>query len=657
MNFEKELGALVAMSNKYGADSNFVLAGGGNTSFKTEDTLYVKGSGTSLATITEDGFVKLDRAMLEKIRDMTLSVSEKEREAEVLNAMMSARRAGEEAKRPSVETLLHDLLPQKFVLHVHPALVNGMTCSKDGEAEAGKLFPDAVWVPSTKPGYTLAALCREKLGSYKKSRGFSPSVIFLQNHGVFFAADTTEEIDAIADGVMKKLAAEVQIFPCCEQVRCDRALAEILSPELRMLYSPEGEAAVVYTAHHDIIAYAVSEKTFEPLKKSFSPDHIVYCKAQPLYVENKGGETPDELAKAFEGYKKKYGYAPKIVFVSGVGMFACGKTKHEADIASEVFEDAIKIADYSASFGGFLPLDDEMTDFIANWEVESYRAKVALSSDAKKRLAGKIAIVTGSAQGFGAGIAEAMISEGAYVMIADMNLAGAENLAGKLCEKYGAGKAMPVYVNVTDEESVKGMISSTVANYGGLDIFVNNAGIVRAGSLEEMTKQNFELVASIDYMAFFLCTKYAVAPMKTQRKYSPSYMSDVIGINSKSGLEGSNKNFAYAGAKFGGIGLTQSFALELAPYGIKVNSICPGNYLDGPLWSDPVRGLFVQYLAAGKVPGAKTVADVRAYYEGKVPLGRGCLPEDIAKALFYIVEQKYETGQAVPVTGGQTMLN
>ena len=250
-----------------------------------------------------------------------------------------------------------------------------------------------------------------------------------------------------------------------------------------------------------------------------------------------------------------------------------------------------------------------------------------------------------------------MIREGAYVAIADMNVEGAENMAKSLCEKYGKGVAFPVYVNVTDENSVRGMMKKTVLEYGGLDVFVNNAGIVRAGSLEEMTKQNFELVTSIDYTAFFVCTKYAVVPMKIQRKYSPDYMADIIGINSKSGLEGSNKNFAYAGAKFGGIGLTQSFALELAPYGIKCNSICPGNYLDGPLWSDPVRGLFVQYLNAGKVPGATTVADVRRYYESKVPLGRGCLPEDIAKALFYIVEQKYETGQAVPVTGGQTMLN
>lgn len=270
--------------------------------------------------------------------------------------------------------------------------------------------------------------------------------------------------------------------------------------------------------------------------------------------------------------------------------------------------------------------------------------------------AGKIAIVTGSAQGFGAGIAEYLAENGCKVCVADMNSAGAEAKAKEISEKYGI-EAIAVGANVTDEESVKKMVDETVCAFGGLDIFVNNAGIVRAGSLEEMTKQNFELVTSVDYTAFFICTKYAVQPMKLQRQIAPDYMADVIEINSKSGLEGSNKNFAYAGAKFGGIGLTQSFALELAPFGIKVNAICPGNFLDGPLWSDPEKGLFVQYLNAGKVPGAKTIADVRAFYESKVPLGRGCRVEDVTRAICYIVEQKYETGQAIPVTGGQTMLN
>jgi sorbitol-6-phosphate 2-dehydrogenase len=144
--------------------------------------------------------------------------------------------------------------------------------------------------------------------------------------------------------------------------------------------------------------------------------------------------------------------------------------------------------------------------------------------------------------------------------------------------------------------------------------------------------------------------------MKLQNREKPEYFTDIIQINSKSGLRGSNRNFAYAGAKFGGIGLTQSFAMELAPHRIKVNSICPGNFYEGPLWSDPHTGLFVQYLKTGKVPGAKNIEEVRKFYENQVPMKRGCRLEDVMKAILYIIDQEYETGQAIPVTGGQVML-
>ena len=268
------------------------------------------------------------------------------------------------------------------------------------------------------------------------------------------------------------------------------------------------------------------------------------------------------------------------------------------------------------------------------------------------RLAGKITIVTGAAQGFGKGIAEELYKEGATIVIADMNQALAEQVAGEMGER-----ACAISVNVSDEESVASLVAQTVEKFGGLDIMIANAGVVRSGPIADFEKKDFEFVTAINYTGLFLCAKYAAIIMQAQHAADPSAMYDIIAMSSKSGLEGSNKNFAYAGSKFGAIGLVQSFALELTAYNIKVNAICPGNYLDGPLWSDPERGLFVQYLQAGKVPGAKTVEDVRRFYEAKVPMNRGCLPIDVARAVMYCVEQTYETGQAIPVTGGQVMLN
>jgi sorbitol-6-phosphate 2-dehydrogenase len=269
----------------------------------------------------------------------------------------------------------------------------------------------------------------------------------------------------------------------------------------------------------------------------------------------------------------------------------------------------------------------------------------------------RTALITGGAQGFGEEIVRGLASAGALVFIADLNKAGAEKLAAALNREYGRTLAFPVEVNVADETSVQNMAETIALTTGGLDLCVSNAGVLRAASILEQDIGSFRFVTDINYTAFAIVTKHCGLLMKTQHAAAPSWTTDIIQINSKSGLDGSNKNGSYAGSKFGSIGLVQSFAKELVEYNIKVNAVCPGNFFDGPLWSDPEKGLFVQYLNAGKVPGAKTIADVKAFYEAKVPMGRGCTGPDVIRAVLYLVEQNYETGQALPVTGGQVMLS
>lgn len=270
---------------------------------------------------------------------------------------------------------------------------------------------------------------------------------------------------------------------------------------------------------------------------------------------------------------------------------------------------------------------------------------------------GRVAVVTGGAQGFGAEIAVELAHRGALLAIADINLSGAQSMCERLNGLGFGNIAHFIVVDVSDEASVEGMVAEVVEQFGGIDLFVSNAGVLRAGSVLDMEKADFDLVTKINYSAFFLCTKHAGQVMVETHSTAPNHRADIVEVNSKSGLAGSNRNGAYAGSKFGGLGLVQSFAMELVEHGIKVNAVCPGNFFEGPLWMDPDRGLFVQYLNAGKVAGAKTIDDVRRFYEDKVPMKRGCLPADVAKAIVYLVDQAYETGQALPVTGGQIMLN
>ena len=285
------------------------------------------------------------------------------------------------------------------------------------------------------------------------------------------------------------------------------------------------------------------------------------------------------------------------------------------------------------------------------------RFSIQRAKETSGRVAGKVAIVTGAAQGFGLEIAQSLAKEGACVVLADINIDEAQKQANRLQDEYGDDRAIAVAINVTDLTSIEAAIGDVVKHYGGFDVFISNAGVLKAESVKTQSEKDFDFVTAVNYKGYFLCTQVVSKILAIQHKADPAYMSDIIQINSKSGLVGSNRNGAYAGGKFGGIGLTQSFALELIEDGIKVNSICPGNFFDGPLWSNPDNGLFVQYLRTGKVPGAKTIEDVKRFYESKVPMNRGCTTPDVMAAVFYLIEQKYETGQAVPVTGGQVMLH
>ena len=651
----KEIDKLIEVSRRYGSDSRFVIAGGGNTSYKDEEKLWVKASGHALATITEDGFAVLDRSKLNPMGEKKYSADPAEREAQVKDDLAAACITRD--RRPSVETSLHNAMSAKYVVHLHPTLVNGVMCSKNAKEECAKLFgEDALFIPYTDPGYVLFKKVYDEICKFKKAKGYEPKVIMLQNHGVFVGADTVEEIDTIYADMLEKIGARTEEADLSATAVCDCATEVV--PAIRSMLSREGRGLKIIRVVKNALVdkFLESSAAFKAVSAPFTPDGIVYCKSSYIYVSGSDKESILKKAEAaIEKYVAEKGYTPKVIAIKNIGLLCVGDSAKGAGIIAEVFTDCLKVAWYAQAFGGEHPMTKKQIDFIDNWEVENYRRKVSAAAN-KGRAENKVFIVTGAAQGFGEGIARCLVEEGANVVVADLNEVTGNATAANLNSICKNNYVTFFKTDVTDIDCLAALVKDTVVNFGCIDAFVSNAGIAIAGDLTQMVPQKFELVTKINYNGFFYCSKVVAPVMKAQNKYDPENYGDIIQINSKSGLEGSKANFAYAGSKFGGLGLVQSFALELAPYRIKVNGICPGNFLDGPLWSDPVKGLYVQYLNAGKVPGAKTVEDVREYYLSKVPMHKGCTPKDVTKGVLYLVEQTGETGQALPITGGQVML-
>ncbi len=353
------LDTITRLSHEFGT-TDYVRGGGGNTSAKNDDTLWVKPPGTTLGGLRPETFVALDRAALADLYRAEPPADPAGREAFVKEHMLAAVRAGSQG-RPSVEAPLHNVFQARYVVHTHPARVNGMTCAVDSAAACRRLFPEALWMDYVDPGFTLCMHMREAIERWRDEHGSDPSVAFLANHGVFIAGDTEEEIRALYGSVFQTLdtvyeEAGVSLYPPDEDAEVP---GEMLYEIAECFRDAFGESSPEF-----IVGAPPATIATGPL----SPDHIVYAKSFPFI----GTPRPDLL----QHFARDHGYPPRVVATEDA-VFGVGDTANNARLALELALDGAYVLHLTNAFGGVRYLDERSREFIDNWEVEAYRRKIA----------------------------------------------------------------------------------------------------------------------------------------------------------------------------------------------------------------------------------------------------------------------------------------
>ena len=374
----QNLTELVEVSRLYGKDKTFVIAGGGNTSFKDNDHIWVKASGVALQTIDEYGFVCLSRAKLKIVSTKTYSQESAQREAEVkadlANAIVSTG-----SNRPSVETSMHEIIDYQFVVHTHPTIVNALMCSNNAESSCRKLFGgQSLFIPYTDPGYILFKKVETEIALFTAKSGIAPQIIFLENHGVFVAANSISEINSLYSSIIEKINQKInEVLPD----DLAKPFKSAIIDHIQELHSDFATFVAMGIESNIIHHFAKDKTSFQKAATAFTPDDIVYCKAHYLFIPA-FSDPKDQIKSAvakIEDYVNSYGYLPKVIAVEGHGVVAVEETLKSVRNVLEVFTNILKISFLSENFGGPKFMTKAQIDFIDNWEVENYRRKMAKS--------------------------------------------------------------------------------------------------------------------------------------------------------------------------------------------------------------------------------------------------------------------------------------
>lgn len=363
-------GELISLSGYFG-QPDYVIAGGGNTSYKKNDRLWIKASGIPLAGIDEQGFVCLSRSELDKISSTEYSEDPFVREQQIKTDLMKAV-VGDRNKRPSVETLLHNLIDFPWVVHTHPSTVNALLCSKDAKTITAEIFAnDVLFLDYVNPGYELFKYAESKIADYVVLNGIQPDIIFLGNHGIVVCGSDAKDLYRKTDRLINSVKTHFKSkLPSIVEYSPDADTGELLGKLNN--YFKNLDLVPLFRNNELIQSIVGDEEYFKKSARPFTPDNVVYCKSEYLFSVG----DAENLIADIELFKQDRGYLPRVIALERKGILSAASDRTAAETILDVFQDMLKIKLLSENFGGPRFLNDEQVQFIDNWEAENYRRSI-----------------------------------------------------------------------------------------------------------------------------------------------------------------------------------------------------------------------------------------------------------------------------------------
>ncbi|MCM3626036.1 bifunctional aldolase/short-chain dehydrogenase [Paenibacillus glycanilyticus] len=669
--FTNGLDQLVYRSNLIGADRRVCNIYGGNTSAKTTvkdfrgrdiEVMYVKGSGSDLGSMKAANFTGL---RMEDIRPLFErgEMTDEEMVAYLGNCMIDAKHP-----RASIETLLHAFLPFKHVDHTHPDAIISLCCADNGRHLAEEIFGNRfVWVPYVRPGFTLSKMIAEGVLANPNAE-----LVLMEKHGLVTWGETSEESYAQTIKIINEAEAfiearvnEAKLFGGVKHealpAEIRRQIAAQVMPTIRGAVSDVKKMILSYDDQEDVLAFVGGADAAKLSQVGAAcPDHLVHTKVVPLFIDwTPNTEDIDGLkSKLIEGvaaYKEQYkAYfeenkndgdvmfeaAPRVILIPGLGMINTGKSWALSQVSGALYHRAISVMRGATALGSFVSLSANESYNVEYWPLELYKLSLA---PAEAEFSRKVAFITGGAGGIGSETARRLVSEGAHVVLADLNLEGAQKVAQEINDKYGENRAYAVKMDVTDEQAVQAAYAEVSLVYGGVDIIVNNAGLATSSPFDETSLKEWNLNINVLGTGYFLVAREAFKLMKQQ-----GIGGNMVFIGSKNSIFAGKSVTAYSSAKALEAHLARCIAAEGGEFGIRVNTILPDAILQGSaIWNGAWRN--ERAAAYGIEPD-----QLEEHYRKRTTLLVNIYPRDIAEGIAFFASSKSDktTGCMLTIDGG-----